>query len=322
MVKRLTNLIALIVIGLSVGLAAVPMEIAAAERLGPEHEAGITRKETLVFGKASRNPKKHYRAFKPMIDYAVLQMKDLGIRAAKVLLAKDNRQLIRYLRQGKVDWVTETPFSAIQFEEQAGAEILLRRWKGGVAKYNSVFVTQKGSNIKSIADIKGRTIAFEDEGSTSSFLIPYYYIKKAGLELIQLETPRETAPSGKVGYIFAGQEINMTTWLHKRLIDAVAYSNLDWIKKDHTPAVFKKDFRIFYQTQSFPRAVEMVRKGIDPRIRKRLKKILTNVHKDPKAKRILLRYQKTSKFDELDGQAWAAMEEVRRIVNHLGLKVD
>jgi len=51
-------------------------------------------RKTLVIGKVSLNPKKHYRYLRPMVEYAASHMEDLGIRGTKVLMARDNFHLL------------------------------------------------------------------------------------------------------------------------------------------------------------------------------------------------------------------------------------
>ncbi len=163
-------------------------------------------------------------------------------------------------------------------------------------------------------DLKGKTIAFEDPGSTSAYFVPASILIREGMKLVYLTSPREKPPANMVGYIFSKQEINSSTLVHKGLVDAGAFNNLDWDKDDHLPKAFRKDMKIFYKTKRFPRAVEVVRKDLDPSIKQRLKEILLNAENDPKAKKALRAYHKTKKFDELDGNTWAMLDEVRRIM--------
>lgn len=72
--------------------------------------ADAERERTLVIGKVSPNPKKHYLYLKPIADYVAGHMQDLGIDRVKVLMAKNNRQMRNYLKRRKIDWVTETVF--------------------------------------------------------------------------------------------------------------------------------------------------------------------------------------------------------------------
>lgn len=269
---------------------------------------------TLVIGKISPNPKKHYRYLKPIADYVVSQMGDLGYTRARVLMAKDSRQMIRYLRRGKVDWVTETPFSSMILKEKVGAELLLRKWKKGVAEYHSIFFTRSDSSIQTLADLEGKILSFEDPASTSAFYIPAAILINQGLELVELESPRDSPPTDAVGYVFSGSEINMATWVHKGVVDAGAYSNLDWSKEDHTPTAFRNDFTILHRSKSFPRAIELVRKDLPDAVKQRLKNILLHAHQDPAAASALQAYQKTRKFDELDADSLAALQETGEIL--------
>lgn len=274
-------------------------------------------KHTLVIGKVSTNPKKHYKYLKPMVDYMVRHLRDLGITRGRVLMAKDNEEMIRYLQSGQVDWVTETPFSALIYAQKTGAEILLRKWKKGVPEYHTVFITHQDSSIHSLADLTGKALAFEDPGSTSGYFVPKGVLLQEGFVLYPLLTPREKPPADKVGYAFAHAEINMATWVYRRLVDAAAYSNLDWERDSRTPKEFKKSLRIFHRTRPFPRAVEVARQGLDPRLKARLKAMLLNAHNTPEGKAVLKAYQETTKFDEFTSATRHDLQEVSRILHAL-----
>ena len=73
-------------------------------------------------------------------------------------------------------------------------------------------------------------------------------------------------------------------------------------------------FKIIFESKPFPRALELVRRDLDPRIKQRLKNVLLEAHNDPEAKAALNAYYKTAKFDELDNKARAGLEEVRKIL--------
>jgi phosphonate transport system substrate-binding protein len=274
------------------------------------------RKGSLVIGRVSDNPRKHYRRLKPMVDYVVSRLSNLGIARSGVLFAKNNKEMIEYLKEGKVDWVTETPFSALLFCEQADAEIMVRRWKEGRPDYCSIFFVRKDSGIDSINNLKGKKIAFEDPGSTTGCLIPKALLNKAGFKTVRLASPRKNPPADAIGYVFAGRDINITTWVHKGMVDAGVYGDIDWENRDDCPPAFKKNLRIIYKSGPFPRAMEIIRKGVDPVIKKRIKEILLNAHKDPKAKKALKAYRETKRFDEFTGEAKEQLDVVRQLLEY------
>jgi phosphonate transport system substrate-binding protein len=276
--------------------------------------AGDDRAQTLVIGHVSENPTKTYKKLKPMVSYAAERMADLGIVAGEALVAKDNQQMIAYLRQGKVDWVTDTPFSAVVYEENAGAQLLLKKWKKGVPDYHTVFFCRKESEIQSMRDLTGKTIAFEDPGSTSAYMVPAALLLREGLSLALLSSPREEPPVDMVGYAFSRQEINTSTWVYRGLVEAGALSNLDWHNDDHSFKIHKERFRIFHRSSPFPRAIELVRGDLHDRIKQRLREILLEADADPEAVAVLKAYQKTKKFEALDADDRARLAEIRDLM--------
>lgn len=271
------------------------------------------RRERLVIGKVSDDPRKHYPHLKPIVDYAAAHLKDLGIERGEVLLAINNAQMIQYLKEGRVDWVTEGVFSALLFAEKGGAEILLRRWRDGVPEYHTVFITRKDSAIRRLEDLKGRKLALGDPGSTTAFFVPIAVLAERSLGLAALASFRDVPPTDQAGYVFAGSEVNVAAWVHKGLVDAGAYSNLDWEDQTHTPIPIRQDLHLFHRSQPFPRAVELVRAGLSPAIKKRLKGLLLHAHTDPEAAEALKAYEKTTQFDEITGEAALGLAEARRL---------
>ena len=275
-----------------------------------------SRVGTIVFGKVTDNPRKNHERLKPLLDYVVNRMKDLGITQGDILFAKNNQEMISYLKQGKIDWVSETFFSGIIFCQKGGAEILARRWKGGAAEYHSIIFARKGSAIESFDDLKGKKIAFEDPGSTASYFVPMSEFIKSGFEMHELKGPRSDPPNEKVGYAFSGSDLNTTTWVHKGLTDAGAFSSLNWVDPDDCPEIFRKDLKIIHRTKHFPRALEIIRKDIDPEIKKRLKMILLSAKNDPRAKDALRAYDKTAGFDEFSIETLKTLKETLNLLEN------
>lgn len=54
-----------------------------------------------------------------------------------------------------------------------------------------------------------------------------------------------------VGYVFARSELNISTWVHKRLADAGAMSDLDWNNPRRMPEAFRRDMVTIGRTTRF-----------------------------------------------------------------------
>ena len=289
------------------GLIALALMLAAPASAQDEAPAEAPSQEVLVLGRISDDPKQHYEALRPLLDYVVPRMKDVGIREGRVLMARDAQQMISYLRRHRVDWLTETPAMAVAYRERAGAQILLSTERGGGDSYHTVFFVRRDSGIRTLQDLKGRSIAFQNLYSTSSYVAPAAELLGEGLQLDLLLSPMDRPEPDSVGYLFARSEANISTWVHKRLVDAGAFANLDWNDLHRLPQSFREDLMVIHETAPFPRAIEVVRPGLDPRVQARLREVLLAARDDPDARLALLAFFGTNGFKPLDAAAEASL---------------
>jgi len=276
----------------------------------------------LVLGRISDDPKAHYEQLKPLLDYVVPRMADVGIREGRVLMARDAQQMQSYLRRGRVDWVTETAGTAMLLQQRAGAEPLLMTERDGVDRYRTVYFVRRDSPVRSLDDLRGRSIAFQNRSSTSAYYVPATELLEHGLALEVLLSPADRPAPGSVGYVFGRSELNVSSWVHKNLVDAGAMSNLDWDNPHRVPEAFRADLRIIRETPEVPRALEMVRGGLDDRVKRRLREVLLGAAADPDAREALLRFFKTTRFAPVDAATARALEHLREGVARVGREVE
>ena len=167
------------------------------------------REKTIIVGRVTESPKKHFVKLQKMAHYLAERLANPGLVAGRVVMAKNADQMAHMLRDGQVDIVSETPFSAVKWVDGVGAEPLAREWKKGVASYRTVFISRKSDGVTTLAGLRGRKIAFEDPGSTSAFLIPLAMLRLAGLDTVELTNVRDSVPAGKAGYAFTQGEVNI-----------------------------------------------------------------------------------------------------------------
>lgn len=262
----------------------------------------------LVLGRVSDDPKDDYGNLRPMLDYVVPRMAAVGIRSGRILMARDAQQMLSYLRRGKVDWLTETPGSAETYRERAGARVLLLTERGGQSRYQSVLFARVDSGIRSLADLRGRSIGFQNNASTSAYFLPAIEILGAGLPLVVLASPSDRPSPDVVGFVFARSELNISTWVHKGLVDAGAFSEQDWQDLERLPEAFRGDLQVFHRSDFVPRAMEVVRGDLDPRIAARLREVLLGAANDPEAGPALQALWGTTRFSEVDAESARALQ--------------
>ena len=286
------------------------------------HPAHATDPHVLVLGRISDDPKAHYEQLKPLLDYVVPRMADVGITEGRILMARDMQQMTSYLRRGRVDWVTETSANAMRLQERAGAEPLLLTERNGVGTYRSITFVRNDSGIESLDELRGHSIAFQNPSSTSAYVLPAVRLLERGLPLQILLSPMDRPDAHSVGYVFARSELNIATWVHKRLVDAGVMSSLDWDNPLRMPPAFRDDLRVLARTEPFPRALELVRADLDPAVKARLRELLLQAPSDPDAREAMLGFFDTTGFLPLDAEALAALERLGAGVQRVRTEVE
>ncbi|PMJ96383.1 phosphate/phosphite/phosphonate ABC transporter substrate-binding protein [Vibrio sp. 10N.261.55.A7] len=274
----------------------------------------LSREELLVIGVISSNPQRAYKRTQPFAEYMAANLQQHNITTARVVIAKDVRQMTHWLKNGQVDLVSETVFASQELIQNADAQLLARRWKDDVAEYSTVFFSRLNNGVNSLDDLKGKTVVFEDRGSTSAFLIPAATLLDQGYQLYELTSPREVPPDGKIGYIFSdefsrsGGETNMMSWVHRNIVAAAAFSNLDWGKE--IPDQVRNELQVIYTSQTLPRSLILNRSSMPPELKQDILKLLLNAHLDPEGYKALRAYKKTKMFDSITPEIESSLQWV------------
>ena len=266
----------------------------------------------LVLGRISDDPRRHHQSLQALLDYVVPRMESVGVRSGRVLMARDAQQMASYLRRGRVDWVTETAATGLLLAERSGGRVLVGTSRNGTAMYHGVIFARRDSGIGSLADLRGRSIAFQNANSTSAYYAPAAALLDAGVGLEILLSPKDSPRGDRAGYVFAQSESNIGTWVHKRLVDAGAFSNLDWNSLARLPGSVRGDLQVIAETAAFPRGLEIVRAGLGEQRTERLREILLGAEADPAARESLQRFFGTDGFFPIDQALQAELDRLRR----------
>lgn len=261
----------------------------------------------LVLGRISDDPQRHHDQLKPLLDYVVPRMADVGIREGRILMARDASRMTSYLRHGRVDWVTETAATGLTLMQRASAPVLLLTERNGVSHYRAVLFVRGDSPVRSLADLRGRRLALQSPASTSAYLLPAITLLDAGVPMEILPSPVDHPRSGGVGYVFGNTEANIATWVMKGVVDAGAFSDVD-LRELQQRDPRAASLRVVGRSMSAPRAMELVRADLDPRVRERLKAVLLEASVDPQAAPALRRFFGTTRFAEVTPADAAALE--------------
>lgn len=259
----------------------------------------VTIGRELVLGTISQNPKQDFFGKQAIVDYVVPRLSSVGVSSGKVIMAKNVQQMQSLIKQGKVDWLSETCANSVIFGRNGSVEVLARRWKSGYDEYWPIIFSRHDSSTKTLDDLHGRSVAFERSASTTGYYLSAAAILNSESTLVQMGRPGESPRTPLVGYLFSGNERNTIAWVQKGLVAAGAISNVDWNNENIVPQQSKSQFRIIHEGYPVPRALELVRAGLDPDVRSALSDLLMHMHESPEGRSVLRVYDNTRRFDPL-----------------------
>ena len=90
--------------------------------------------------------------------------------------------LAKSLANGETDLALMGPWGYVLANHAAGAQVVSTILYEGKPEYFAIMITHPDSGIRSLADLKGRSFAFGDKGSTSGYLIPLHHFMQQGID--------------------------------------------------------------------------------------------------------------------------------------------
>ena len=123
------------------------------------------------------SPTELQRKFKPLGDYL---SKETGMKV-EFTPVTDYAAVVEALATKKVDmaWLGGFTYVQTKIRTNGTAVPIIQRVED--EKFTSVFIVPADSSLKTLGELKGKTIAFGSPSSTSGHLMPRYFLMQAGI---------------------------------------------------------------------------------------------------------------------------------------------
>lgn len=207
--------------------------------------------------------------------------KDLGKvinMEVKEIQASDYTAIIEALRTGKADMAYMGALAVAMGAERAGVTPIVMKAPNGdkaQAVYHSVFVTQNdNSEINSIKDFKGKTIAFVDPDSTSGNLVPTSEIMKAFPDLHLTNEKIHTNGEFFEAVSFSGKHQAGLQAVIKGDVDIVPISDQIMASKFKNGNADENAVKVVHSSAAIPAEAMVVSKTVNEDLKKTLTKFL------------------------------------------------
>ena len=186
--------------------------------------------------------------------------------------------IIEALRTGKADMAYMGALAVAMGSERAGVTPIVMKAPNGdkaQAVYHSVFVTQKdNSEINSIKDFKGKTIAFVDPDSTSGNLVPTSEIMKAFPDLHLTNEKIHTNGEFFEAVSFSGKHQAGLQAVIKGDVDIVPISDQIMASEFKNGNADENAVKVVHSSAAIPAEAMVVSKTVNEDLKKTLTKFL------------------------------------------------
>lgn len=264
---------------------------------------GMASARTLVMGLIpAENNEEMVKTFEPMRAYLE---KKIGMKV-KIYTATDYTGVIEAMKKKRVDVAWFGPLSYYLAEQEAGAEAFAVGVRQGSDSptYKSLIVAPCDSGIKSIKDLKGKSVAFVDPASTSGGLMPTYMVKK------------ETGmmPQDFFGkFTYAGSHDAAELAVKNKTVDAAADNDITYGRMLEKGLITKESNCIIAESDPLPGSPLVYRGDLPKELKAKIKDAILNAHKDIQ----VTGYGKISHYVATGPKDYQA---IRDMVKDLGLK--
>lgn len=226
-------------------------------------------------------PTELQRKFKPLGEYLE---KKIGMKV-EFTPVTDYAASVEALINKKVDMVWFGGFTFVQANERSKGQITPLVQRAEDEKFKSVFVTTN-KGINSLNDLKGKTLSFGSESSTSGHLMPRYYLLAAkidpdsDLKRIAFSGAHDATVAAVAGGKVDAGALNISVW--EKLI----------AEKKVDPAVV----RVFYTTPGYYDYNWSVRTDMNADLKKKLTDAFLALDPAKPEDKAIMELQRASKF--------------------------
>jgi len=197
----------------------------------------------------------------------------------------DYAAAVEALANKQVDLAWLGGFTFVQARQRSGGKVIPLVQREEDTKFRSVFITTNGS-IKALADLKGHTLTFGSQSSTSGHLMPRSYLLAAGID--------PDRDRKRVAY--SGTHDATVAAVASGKVDAGALNISVWEKLVAEKKVDPAKVRVFYTTPAYYDYNWTVHADMPAAERAKLTKAFTDLSPATPEGREILELQRATRF--------------------------
>jgi phosphonate transport system substrate-binding protein len=238
------------------------------------------------------------RKFGPLVKYLE---RTLGMKV-EFTPVNDYPAAVEALVNRQVDLVWFGGFTHVQAQIRSGGKVIPIAQREEDTQFRSVFITQVGSGIKQLADLKGKQVSFGSASSTSGHLMPRSFLLQAGIE-----------PERDFKRVaFSGAHDATIASVVSGRVDAAALDITVWRKFVGDKKVDTSKVDVFYTTPPYFNYNWSVHADMPAALRERITKALLELSMDNAEGKEILTLNRATKYIPTSADNYKGLETAGR----------
>ncbi|MBF8731630.1 putative selenate ABC transporter substrate-binding protein [Pseudomonas guariconensis] len=242
-------------------------------------------------------PTELLRKFKPLGEYL---SKQLGMDVKFVPVA-DYPAVVESLASNRLDmaWLGGFTFVQVHLKDPTATPLVQREQD---AQFTSKFITAN-PDVKSLADLKGKSFAFGSISSTSGSLMPRYFMLKE-------DNIKPESYFSRVAY--SGAHDATVAWVQAGKVDGGVLNASVWQKLVDAGKVDTSKVKVFATTPTYYDYNWTVRGNMDPALKAKIKAAFLALDPANPEHKAILDLQAASRFIETKPENYVGTEQAAR----------
>lgn len=189
----------------------------------------------------------------------------------EVYITDNYAGLVEGMKDGVIDigWFGAFSFIAAESQIELTPLVVQERRETGLY-YQSYIITKSDSNIETLEDLKDKSFAFVDAGSTSGFVLPYALFKSRNLDI----------EKNFSDITYSGSHEQVPQDIINGKADAGAISSIQFNKLEADEKLIKDDFKIIWQSDHIPGSPYVARSDLDGGVKEGFIESMLNIHEE------------------------------------------
>ena len=218
------------------------------------------------------NPQRLMEVYGPLVDHLNAAMPDVELQLEA---SRNYEEYEKKLYAGEFAFAMPNPYQTV-LAMRRGYHVIAKM--GDDAQFRGLILVRRDSPVRSVQDLRGRTVAYPAPTALAATMLPQYYLHTHGLDV-----------NREVQNVYVGSQESAIASVLRGHVAAAATWPVPWLAYQQQNPVQAALLEVRWQTEPLVNNSWMVREDVPPDVTQRFTRLLVGLRDDEPGRRLLQR---------------------------------